>query len=261
MSKMNITYASDYDTYCEIYNSDGQVYNHDAAAFEAFDSANRISGYYAYPMTETDGTYTSDDDFPSLDAATYTVKFYVEQVTDQYSDDDYYADYSTIVWNGSSITKETQAPNATLDAYVSAAAAEAFFKNRLPETMWTEATVVEKVQALNMATQAIDKLNYIGERASTSQTHQFPRDDDSEVPQDIKDACCLCAVKFLDDWNSDDVREEMVANYQAIGPVKRSSERDAYLPHLTLGIPSAEAWDLLVPYLRQPGALKLDRIS
>ena len=111
-----------------------------------------------------------------------------------------------------------------------------------------------------MATAAIDRLNYEGIMTESDQTYQFPRDYDTEYPQAIKDATCLIAAKYLEGITIDDAREEGRINYQAYGSVKQDF-KDVTLPHMVAGILSAEAWDLLVPFLKQRCRIKLDRVS
>ena len=148
----------------------------------------------------------------------------------------------------------------TLTSYVTLSEANAYFNNRLVINPWNDASDDNKSKALNMAAAALNRLNYAGEVNDSEQVHQFPRDDDTAIPQPMKDACCLCAAVFLDDVTVDDLREEARFQFQAYGTVKQTY-KDGNLPHFMAGIPSAEAWDLIQPFLRQNGNVQLNRVS
>jgi len=148
----------------------------------------------------------------------------------------------------------------TLVSYVTLAEANTYFDQRLLISAWDDASNDNRSKALNMAAVALDRLNYEGAMTSTTQAHQFPRDDEASIPQPMQDACCIIASKFLDDADMDVIREESRLESQAYGSVKQSF-KDGDLPHLMSGIPSAEAWDLILPFLRQGGRVRFDRVS
>lgn len=252
--KIIIPYKSGYDVYAEIRDNDGYVYNTNEAAFEAFASANRVLGYYAYPMTDASGDlYVSDDDFPNLDAGSYTINAYKGAA---YASTDILLTFITKTWDGVAFTTDDISPDITADAYATLTEAETFFINRLSINSWDDATGNNKVKALNQATRLIDRLNFFGDVYDSDQDHQFPRDSDTETPQDIKDACCLIAAKLLED--AEDQRD--AGNVDSLSFGKASiSYKDTATPYLASGIPSAEAWDLLLPYLR-PAGIRLNRV-
>jgi len=95
------------------------------------------------------------------------------------------------------------------DIYGDMEEAEAYFANRLHEMAWTSATEEDRRKALIAARTVIDTLNYKGVKASVyllcgnepaaslissedvraaeaSQPLEFPRGDDSEVPEAIR---------------------------------------------------------------------------
>lgn len=256
MSKMNLTYATGNDIYAVILNSTDQWYN--GSTFEDYDIDNLAD--YDYVMTDNlDGTYTSESDFPTLTAGTYHVQYYLRSESSEENVEDLYIEQVITIWSGSAISDEDQG-YVELNAYTDIEEATQFFNNRLNVDIWTDASILDKARSLNMATVAIDKLNFAGAVTTEDQAFQFPRDDDSDYPQAVKDATCLCAIKFLDDWDIDDIREESRISFQAYGSVKQSY-KEGSLPYLMAGIPSSEAWDLLLPFLRQTGLLRIDRVS
>ena len=148
----------------------------------------------------------------------------------------------------------------TLVTYVTLAEAETFFNNRLIDSAWDDATNDNRSKALNMSASALNRLNYAGKRNSLTQVHPFPRDDDSVIPQIMQDACCLVAAKFLDDFTIDQLRDEARFKIQGYSTVK-TTYKDGDLPHYMSGIPSAEAWDMIQPFLRQVDTIQLNRSS
>jgi len=260
MAKINLSYNSGYDIYVEIRDNDGYVYSTSSGAFEVYSNVNKEAGHYDFPMTDQTGDlYVSDDDFPALDADTYTCQAYTYDGVDILTEN-LYVDYVTVVWDGADISEEVQSPTITLEAYVTLVEANTFFNNRLAVDAWDDATANDKARALNMATMAIDRLNFAGEMTEDDQDHQFPREDDDDYPQAVKDACCLIAGALLDGKDIDGLREEGRIEFQGYGSVKQSL-KDVALPHYVAGIPSAEAWDMLRPFLRQSGAIKMQRVS
>ncbi len=238
---ITIEYESGYDLTVEIRNSIGKVYNIDKEIFENYGSNN-----YSIDATESDGTYSFD--LPDLDDGTYVCEVYI---------DDTNVTFIEVVVDGSDIT---QSGNLLLNSYSSISDANVFFYNRITPAAWDDATNLNKAKALNMATAAIDKLNFIGEQTSTDQLLQFPRDDDTEYPTNIVQATCLCAVKYLDGFDLDEVMDELKFSKQEYGSVKQTFNN--YIPpHLVAGIPSAEAWDLLLPFLYRNGEIRLNKIT
>ena len=150
--------------------------------------------------------------------------------------------------------------STVLTAYVAnVGEADTFLAQRLPDTAWTAADEVAKTQVLNMATQAIDRLNFENNKTVDSQVLEFPRDGDTVVPSNIIDACILLSVEFLNGTTVNDLRNQADYKLQAYARVK-TEYKEGNSPHYMAGIPSAEAWDLLKPYLRQ-SSITLNRIS
>jgi hypothetical protein len=163
----------------------------------------------------------------------------------------------------------------SVSCYGSLQSAEIYFSQQLNIGAWIDSSPADKQKALVMATQAIDRLNFAGDKANTGQVLQFPRKNsytdpvttvvtntyDDNIPDDIKIATYLIAYKFLDGYDPD-VEGEMlsveVSKYQSI---QSSYQRD-YIPEWKLaGIPSQKAWSYLKPYLRDPREIILSRVS
>lgn len=170
----------------------------------------------------------------------------------------------------------TAANAATLvvDYYGTLGEADQFFGARLPDRNWRIAKPDDKIKAMRMATQAIDRLNIAGLKVDDNQALQFPRRNDYtdnngvttstfsiDVPQDIKDATYLCAAKFLSGWDADMEISNLAATQNRIGPTTTQYDRSFAPDYIKAGIPSATAWTLIRPYLRDPMELSLTRAS
>lgn len=143
--------------------------------------------------------------------------------------------------------------------YGDIATADNYFEWRLGSEWWFQSTIKDRTRALIMATQAIERLNFAGDKADPKQALQFPRGNDTQVPEDIECATFECALKYLCGVTIDDeIRSLGVDNVQIAGA--RSSMNDMFVPeHLRAGIVSAEAWMYLRPYLRDPHCFSVSR--
>jgi len=137
---------------------------------------------------------------------------------------------------------------------------DTYFGEQLNVTAWTGAEDADKTKALQMATNAIDRLNFRGEKAVSTQDLQFPRKDDSAVPQDVKDACCEIAIALLDGKDPELEYENLRMISQQFANVK--STYVATPPeYIIAGIPSAKAWRFLKPYLHDHMVIDIHRVS
>lgn len=136
--------------------------------------------------------------------------------------------------------------------------ADAYFAERLRSDPYTEACTDDKVKALQMATRAIDQLNFAGDKADEAQLRQFPRGEDTEVPDPIMQACCELALALLDDVDPNLEVENLNRAAQGVGDA-RIQRFDYAQDHVRSGIPSIQAWILLCPFLRDTRILDMDR--
>ena len=146
-------------------------------------------------------------------------------------------------------------------AYETVTEAQSYFDNRLDVDAWTDATSSDKSTSLIQATKMIDKLNFKGEMAVSTQALQFPRDDDTVVPQDIKDACSEIALALLDGVDPELEFENLRMVSQGYANVRSTYDKDSPPQHFVAGIPSVTAWRYLKPYLRDVHAVDLSRVS
>lgn len=170
--------------------------------------------------------------------------------------------------------------------YGTLAEANEYFANRLHADAWLNADVTDRPKALIAATRIIDTLNFKGDKAAVyawdlanppgtpgateandriadaSQPLQFPRDDDTDVPDDIKIACFEIAFSLLDDKDPEIELENLRVLTESYGGTKTIYGTDlTYVEHLINMIPSAMAWRILRPYLRDENKIRLARVS
>ena len=170
------------------------------------------------------------------------------------------------------------------DIYGSTTEADTYFANRLHETAWTAATGPNRSKALIAARAIIDSLNYKGIKhsvytlcgssdtsglaqddiraAEASQTLEFPRGDDTTVPEAIRISEYEIAYALLDGKDPELELENLAISAMGYGAVKTSYERSQLpIEHIINMVPSSVAWRLLRPFLRDSDALKLSRLS
>lgn len=145
--------------------------------------------------------------------------------------------------------------------YTDISTAESYFAGRLETDSWDSASDTDKEKALTQATRAIDRLNFMGKKNSATQDNQFPRLDDSTVPDDIVYACCELALALLDGVDQEHEFNNMRVTSQNIDGVKSTYDRFSQPEHILAGIPSIEAWRYLAPYLRDPKSVRTRRIT
>lgn len=146
-------------------------------------------------------------------------------------------------------------------AYQTVSGADTYFDERLDSDVWVQASSTNKTKALATATRYIDALNFAGDKADAAQENEFPRGTDTVIPQAIKDATCEIAIALLDGVNIEYQAEQGNVESVKYGPGSLRKESDWIPEHITHGIPSIVAWNLLRPYLRDATTLTLKRVS
>ena len=147
------------------------------------------------------------------------------------------------------------------NAYATVAEAEDYFDGVLRKDAWVSASSSDKLAALIQATTAMDRLNFVGELADEEQTLQFPRNNDTDVPDDIKFACAEEALSLLDEKDPE-IEFEMVSVPTAqFGQLKTSMDTRQPPPHIIAGIMSIKAWRFLLHYLQDPAGARIARVS
>lgn len=170
------------------------------------------------------------------------------------------------------------------ETYVTMNEAVAYFADRLNEVAWTDASPQNRNKAIIAATRIIDRLNFKGYKktvydylasledlsladqaelnaASAAQELQFPRDTDTDIPEEIKLACYEIIYALLDEIDPDTELENLAIISHGYASVRTTYSRSHNPPeHLNAGVPSATAWRYLRPFLREPGGITLSRV-
>ena len=147
-----------------------------------------------------------------------------------------------------------------MSQYLTVSEAETYFSGRYNSPAWDESSDTDKNKALITATRSIDRLNFYGEVAVEGQDLQFPRGTDTEIPQDILDACCEVAYSLLDGKEPEIDYENLSMVSQGYGNVRSTYDRDIKPDNELAGISSIVAWRLLLPYLRDPRQVSVNRV-
>lgn len=138
--------------------------------------------------------------------------------------------------------------------------ADTYFASRYNSSLWSNSDTTIKTQVLNKSMQLVDLLDYSGDKTDADQLHAFPRDEDTETPQQVKDAICEVAYAVLDGVDIEVEIPNLEMDSQSYGTIKNTYERKSRPPYLMAGIPSALAWRLLLPYMNDPMALRVNRV-
>jgi hypothetical protein len=169
-------------------------------------------------------------------------------------------------------------------AYATLAEANAYFSERLHSIVWDNSSPEDQTKALLAATHAIDNLNFKGYKhpvdsllsgvldisevnpaairtAEVSQELEFPRGSDTVVPDQIKRACYEIAFALLDGVEPDVELENLAVVSQGYAGIRTTYNRiQQPIEHLVAGIPSATAWRILKPFIRDGKAVKTSRV-
>lgn len=157
------------------------------------------------------------------------------------------------------------------DVYGSVIRGNRYFDNRLRNSYWVNASVDDRKRALIEATRIVDNLNYSGTKTDPSQLHQFPRTAggglnitptaDTAVPADVEVATYEIALQLLSGIDPDIEVENLAASAQGFSTARTTYDRTFVLEHIAAGVPSATAWKLLRPFLRDPRKLSISRVN
>lgn len=147
------------------------------------------------------------------------------------------------------------------DSFVNLEDAEQFTVAVFNTEPWTSATDVQKLAALRFASRLINQLPFDGDKADPDQFLAFPRNEETEIPTAIQEATVLCAIRILDGYDPEIEAENMHMTSQTYSGVRSSYEAGRVPENMYMGIPSFQAYKLLVPYLRDRNAINLTRAT
>lgn len=148
-----------------------------------------------------------------------------------------------------------------LPYYGSVEDADNYFDHRLHADDWMDADYLTKKRALADASQRIDVLNFVGQRAASDQYLAFPRKGQTIVPNPILHAVYEVALILLKGIDPDTEANNLSATSRAYAGVRTDYDRSFVPLYTRNGIPSQTAWTLLFPWLRPWDTAKLSRSS
>lgn len=132
--------------------------------------------------------------------------------------------------------------------------------HHLNRDIWNDADATDQEISITMATRAIDRLAYKGEKVSFSQENEFPRGEQTTVPQDILDACCELAFAFIDGKEPEFEFDDLVVESKDFDKASIDFRPHADKRHIAAGIFSMEAWKLLRPHMRNFDSFRLWKV-
>jgi len=148
-----------------------------------------------------------------------------------------------------------------MTAYVTPTEADTYFESHLHTDAWDQAITTDRVKALAMATRNIDRLDFTNQKVDVDQELEFPRGDQTEVPDDIESACCELALSILDGNDPDELLADLSVKNEGFSSVRAAYNREILPEYIINGIVSATAWRYLRPYLHANGNMRIERVS
>lgn len=178
--------------------------------------------------------------------------------------------------------------------YGSISGANSYFSNKLHSESWTDSTPADRPKALLEATRIIDNLNFKGVKhtvweimyewdssteqyekilddpptrdeiisADSDQDLEFPRGQDTEVPQEIEWACYEIAFALIEGFDPEDAADRLNIVRQSYSSVRTTyADSNEALEYLAYGIPTMRAWCWLKPYLANVNSINISRVN
>ncbi len=148
--------------------------------------------------------------------------------------------------------------------YADVTFADAYFAERVDCDEWTDLPdSPTKLKYLKSATKWLDMLVWIGRRTDLYQKQAWPRNGNTDIPQEISEACCEIALAVLNGYTLEAMLEKVGITAESVGQASTSYESGgaSRLLELNYGLPSAEAARLCAPWLEDTDVIRLERVS
>ena len=131
------------------------------------------------------------------------------------------------------------------NSYIDIEEANEYFAGRLHAESWGQADSETKEKALKQATKIIDRQRLNGRKTNPSQPLVFPRYPDTEIPEEVKEACCEEALALLERGNS----QRLKLQQEGVQSFTLGNMSESYTAGAGKGLLSQEAKELLRPWL------------
>lgn len=146
--------------------------------------------------------------------------------------------------------------------YGSVVGANRYWSEQLSGQKWSTYTLDLKQRALITATKILDDLNFAGSKTDEDQPLEWPRFDQTDVPQAIQEASYELAFALVKGIDPQKEYDEAFVKLRYFGKIRVDYEHGGLVPeYLVAGIPSLVTWNKLKPYLSRDISLKLRRES
>lgn len=148
----------------------------------------------------------------------------------------------------------------TLLSLSSVSDGDAYFATKLNVRAWTGSSSPRKQAALNDATRIINRFRYISCKVDSNQSHEWPRIN-LGIPEDILIAQYEIAFALLQGKDPErEIRSAYITS-RGVSSVRTSYDTRNIPVFISLGVPSAVAWQYLLHYFSNPRDIHLNRIS
>jgi len=131
------------------------------------------------------------------------------------------------------------------ESYCTIEYADEYFAGRLHAESWGQADDETKEKALKQATRAIDRQPLRGRKTNPEQEPAFPRYPDTEIPKEVKEACCEEALALLERGNN----QRRKLQQEGVQSFSLGNMSETYAAGAGKGLLSQEAKELLQPWL------------
>lgn len=145
-------------------------------------------------------------------------------------------------------------------AYLTDVQADALLANVVNTAAWDAASSGDKNKALYSASQAIDRLDFAGDKTDESQDNEFPRDGDTVVPSDIEWAVAYEAMALIQGMDPEFENENLAVARDRYGSVT-TEYLNVPRDNINNGIMSTKAWQFLLPYLNDLRTIDMVRLN
>ncbi len=147
----------------------------------------------------------------------------------------------------------------SLNYYGSVLYSNDYFGTDLRNLDWNEHSHQQKLKSLILASKRIDRLNFVGDKTTSTQPQEFPRDQSDLVPDDIVYATYEEALALLqNDSNGTDTDLSVLS--EGLGTARVTYDRAFITDSQGSGISSELCWEYLKPYLRNATEIQLSRV-
>lgn len=141
--------------------------------------------------------------------------------------------------------------------YATVMEAEEYFLYKINVKKWDRASQEKKFASLVEASRLMSNLQYKGAKADSNQELEFPRNDQTEIPENIKFACCECALALLNGFNLEIEAANMGASSHQFSSARSTYDSGRTPDWIVAGIPSYTAWQYMLPYLAPKRSITL----